>query len=71
VEILPPTQGYQGVMDKVETYLQNGVKSCWVVSPPFHLITIFSPDGTQQSVHEGIAKDPATGLTADLAAVFS
>ena len=71
VEILSPTQGYQSVIDKVDAYLQNGVKSCWVVSPPLRLITIFSPDGTQQTVQEGTAKDPATGLTADLAAVFS
>jgi Uma2 family endonuclease len=71
VEILSPTQGYQAVMDKVETYLRNGVKSCWVVSPPFRTITIFKPDGTQELCHKGVAKDPATGLTADLDAVFS
>ncbi|MBI2949010.1 MAG: Uma2 family endonuclease, partial [Verrucomicrobia bacterium] len=34
VEILSPTQGYQSVMDKVAAYFENGVKSCWIVSPP-------------------------------------
>src|SRR2546428_1341296 len=34
VEILSPTQGLLGVMDKIEAYLQSGVKSCWVVNPP-------------------------------------
>jgi Uma2 family endonuclease len=71
VEILSAIQGYQSVMDKVEACLKNGVQSCWVVSPPFHTITIFKPDGTQEVFHEGEIKDPATGLTADLAAVFS
>ena len=71
IEILSPTQGYQSVMEKVEAYFRNGVKSCWVVSPPFHTITMLKPDGTQKVVAEGVAKDPATGLTADLTAVFS
>ena len=71
VEILSPTQGYQSVMQKVEAYFRNGVKSCWVVSPPFHTITMLKPDGKQEVVDQGVAKDPATGLTADTAAVFS
>jgi Uma2 family endonuclease len=33
VEIFSPTQGPQTVMDKVEIYLRNGVKSCWLLSP--------------------------------------
>jgi len=71
VEILSPTQGYQSLMDKVAAYFQNGVKSCWIVSPPFRTITMLNPDGTEEVVHNGAAKDPATGLTADVAAVFS
>ncbi len=71
VEILSPTQGYQSVMEKVEAYFRNGVKSCWIVSPPFHTITILRPDGTEEVVHSGVAKDPAIGLTAEVAAVFS
>ena len=71
VEILSPTQGYQSVMDKVAAYFQNGVKSCWIVSPPIRAITILKPDGTEEVFHSGVAKDPAIGLTADVAAVFS
>lgn len=71
VEILSPTQGYQTVMEKVEAYFANGVKSCWIVSPPFRTITILRPDGTEEVVHSGVAQDPATGLTANVAAVFS
>jgi Uma2 family endonuclease len=71
VEIFSPTQGYQSVMEKVDAYFRNGVKSCWIVSPPLHTITILTPDGPEATVHAGLAKDSATGLTADLAAVFS
>ena len=71
VEILSPTQGYQALMDKVDAYFRNGVKSCWIVSPPFRTITILRPDGTEEVVHSGVAKDPVTGLMADVVVVFS
>ena len=71
VEIFSPSQGYQDVMDKVTHYLEHGVKSCWVVIPPTRTITIYTPDGAQQTSSEGIAIDPAVGIEADLAAVFS
>ena len=66
VEIFSPRQGYQDVMEKIDVYFRNGVKSCWIVSTPIHNITILGPGG-----HSGVAKDPVTGLTADLATVFS
>ena len=71
VEIFSPTQGSQSVMDKVDVYLRNGVKSCWIVSPPFHTIKILRPDGSEETFNTGAAKDAASGLAADLAAVFS
>lgn len=71
VEIFSPKQGYQDVMDKVAAYFRSGVKSCWIVSPPMRTVTILLPDGNQQSYDSGIATDPATGLTANVDAVFS
>jgi Uma2 family endonuclease len=71
VEIFSPTQGYQEVMDKVEVYLKNGVKSCWVVNPPQRAVTVYLADGSEKTYVEGEIQDPATGLTADLSAVFS
>ena len=47
VEIPSPTQGYHGVMEKVDVYLRHGVKSCWLVSAPLHTVTIFTADGRQ------------------------
>ena len=71
VEIVSPSQNLEEIIEKAEFYLANGVKSVWVVLPPLHELTIFLPDGTQQSYHTGVVRDPATGITADLDAVFS
>jgi Uma2 family endonuclease len=71
VEILSPTQPSIEVMEKIEIYLQNGVKSCWVVNPPQRAITIYTPDGGLKTFSEGTVRDPATGITVDLDAVFS
>ncbi|MBX7210716.1 MAG: Uma2 family endonuclease [Verrucomicrobiaceae bacterium] len=70
VEIFSPSQGTQEVMNKVNVYLENGIKSCWVVTPPLKNITIYLPDGKQVSASEGIIADPATGISADLGEVF-
>ncbi len=58
-------------LEKVEAYLNSGVQTCWVVNPPLHTITLYSADGSQKTYVEGQAIDPATGLTANLEAVFS
>ena len=71
VEIVSPSQNLEEIIGKAEFYLTNGVKSVWVILPPLHELTIFLPDGSQQSYHNGVVRDPATGLTADLDAVFS
>ena len=72
VEILSPTQGTYPVMEKVERYLKAGVKTCWVINPPARSITIYAADGTDRTVVPGQeAVDPAIGVTADVAAVFS
>jgi Uma2 family endonuclease len=71
IEIFSPTQGAQEVLDKVEVYFRNGVKSCWIVSPAFRTITVLRPDGSQQVYDSGKVTDPVTGLTVDLAEVFS
>lgn len=71
VEIFSPQQGYLDVMEKVATYLASGVKSCWVLVPPLRTVTIYLPGEPPRTTSVGIAKDPATGLEADVSAVFS
>ena len=71
VEIVSPSQGTGEIIAKVDFYLAHGVKSVWVVTPPYRLVTIFLPDGSQQNYHGGTVRDPATGIVADLEAVFA
>lgn len=71
VEILSPTQGNQEILDRFDRYFAKGVKTCWLVEPHIHTITIFQADGSETILHEGVAEDPATGLKADLARVFA
>ena len=59
------------MMKKVHSYLAHGVMSCWLVDPPLHQIIVFNADGTRKIFEEGLATDPVTGVTADLAKVFA
>lgn len=71
VEIFSPQQGTQEVMQKLDVYFAHGVKSCWVVAPPLHTISIYSADGAAKHFNTGTATDPVLGVTADVDAVFS
>lgn len=72
VEIVSPSRVMQEIMDdKVDFYLAHGVQSAWVVTPPLREVTIFLPDGSQQSHHGGTVRDPATGTIVDLEAVLA
>lgn len=70
VEILSPTQGSAAVLQKIDTYLANGVKSCWLVIPPAKVIVLHAAGDQPRTFSEGSMTDPATGITIDLAEVF-
>ena len=70
VEVLSPTQSLDELNDKAERLLAHGAQSVWIVLPVFEQVTILTREG-RRSFHEGVVTDPATGLQADLAAVFS
>ena len=71
VEIVSPSQGMADMMEKVEHYHAHGVKSVWVIVPELRGVTIFPADGSQQSHHAGVVRDPVIGISADLDFVFS
>lgn len=71
VEIASPSQSLDEMVKKVNFYLAHGVQSAWVVLPPLRQITVFLADGSQRTYLEGVVHDPATGITADLGAVFA
>jgi Uma2 family endonuclease len=71
VEIFSAQQGTHEVMQKLDGYFAHGVKSCWVVAPPLHTISIYTAEGGAKHFNCGIATDPVLGITADVDAVFS
>jgi Uma2 family endonuclease len=71
VEILSPEQGSHDVMQKLDIYFAHGVKSCWVVTPPAHALSIYLPDGATKHFTTGTATDPVLGVSVDVDAVFS
>jgi Uma2 family endonuclease len=42
IEILSPTQTFTELMQKINKYFKNGVKSCWLVLPLVKNIYVFS-----------------------------
>ncbi len=70
VEILSPTQTLTDLLEKSGRLLAHGVKSVWIVLPVLQQVTVVTAED-KRSFLEGVVTDPATGLQADLAAVFS
>ncbi len=71
VEIASPTQGMGELVEKVMSYLDAGVKSCWVVQPAFRSIAVFKPGENKPKVFtEGELSDSILDLTIDLTEVF-
>lgn len=71
VEILSTKQNLDELFRRADHLLAAGVKSFWLVTPQLRTVTILLPDGLEESHRAGIVTDPATGVTADLDAVFS
>ena len=70
VEILSPKQSVTDVMEKIEVYLNAGVKSCWLVIPPTRTIIIFNDINKPLSHSTGVLTDSALNVEIALADVF-
>jgi Uma2 family endonuclease len=44
VEILSPSDQQRDIIEKIEDYLESGVKIIWIVEPIFRTVTIYRPD---------------------------
>jgi Uma2 family endonuclease len=44
VEVLSPSDKKEDINDKIQAYLNAGVKLVWIVDPPFKTITVYRPD---------------------------
>jgi Uma2 family endonuclease len=41
IEILSSEQNLQDIVDKIEMYFANGVKSCWFITPAIRTVTVY------------------------------
>jgi len=71
IEILSPRQALDDLIDKAETYLAAGVKSCWIVMPKLQGVAVFSAPGTYVFFRSPeTLLDPATGVELPLGPLF-
>lgn len=42
IEVLSPRQGIDEILSKFHAYFALGIKSCWIVTPAFKSITVYS-----------------------------
>lgn len=70
IEILSPRQTMQDLIEKIETYFEAGVQSCWLVQPMLQSIAVFTPDMQVKVYTTGEAVDPATKITVKLEEIF-
>lgn len=70
IEILSPKQTLDDITDKIDIYFGAGVKSYWVVIPPFKTIHILTPDRQTFTFVSGLLKDPATGIEMSVDEIF-
>jgi Uma2 family endonuclease len=71
IEILSPKQNIQPLVDKIRTYCQHGVKSCWLVEPATRVASVFPASGGSRAFAEGNLRDEATGIEIPIAQIFA
>ncbi len=69
IEIVSPTQFPQAIVTKIETYLQAGIRSCWMVLPYPTTITVYTAEKEQLFV-EGNIIDAVLGIEIPINDVF-
>ena len=70
-EIVTPSQSINEFIPRIESYFRFGVKSVWLVHPPFKQVVIFRPDMELQVYNEGEVVDRALGFKIALSEIFS
>ena len=70
-EIVTPSQSINEFIPRIESYFRFGVKSVWLVHPPFKQVVIFRLDKELQVYNEGEVVDRALGFKIALSEIFS
>ena len=71
IEILSPKQNLQPLVDKIREYGRHGVKSCWLVLPATHVISVFPASGGSRAFTENILRDDTAEIEIPIADVFA
>jgi Uma2 family endonuclease len=71
MEILSPTQAVKDLIEKVrDVYFPAGVKSAWIIIPPFKSVYVMYPNAPTENFTAGLIKDHATGVEIRLEDLF-
>ena len=70
IEIFSPTQGTKELLEKVEVYFQNGIKSCWLIEPLTATVTVFSSSQQAKTYTEGVIIDEIAGIKLAIKDIF-
>lgn len=72
IEILSPKQSIDELKDKIiSIYFPGGVKSAWLIVPPFQTVYVMTPDKKVLTFTSGIIRDPVTGIEIDMKEIFN
>ncbi len=69
IEIVSPTQLPQAIVTKIETYLEAGIQSCWMVLPYPTTITVYNIN-SEKSFIEGNIVDEIIGIELPIENIF-
>jgi Uma2 family endonuclease len=70
VEILSPHQVLGNLVAKIRQYLENGVKSCWLVEPATGAVTVFSNSCKRGFIEDDIVQDDVLGISVPVREIF-
>ena len=74
VEIMSPSDEFEGTTDKIKAYLEAGVALVWRVKPALKFLTIFRPDATPRAFGLGdelTAEPHLPGFRVAVAEIFA
>lgn len=70
VEILSPKQGLYEIVEKFRLYFDLGVRSCWLVEPVLHTVTVYSSSDEWRTFTSGDVVDQVLQIRLALDEIF-
>jgi hypothetical protein len=72
IEIFSPTQGSLEIMERKPQYFALGVKSMWIVNPPFKSVYVYYNEYEFDTfINDDILEDKQLGISLPLKEIFS